>query len=513
MFTIKLYKFNKKPNSTAVPAVAGTSYSCTMKTVSSLLSPVIDIADTKQTGAIPLYNYAYIADFDRYYFIDDVSWSQGIWSLSMHVDVLGSFRNDILNSTQYVIRSASRSNPYIPDTAYQTYIDETSGSFLKQTLTNQVQRYNATTDTWIGLDYFNRSISEGAVCIGVLSGTVTGVTYYIMRPSSFQYILNKLFNLVPSDMTDVSSGLGNAIYNPMQYITYCRWFPVMPMAGNLGGSTTSMSVGGYSISYSRDLFIYQMTGLGVEKYRFNIDLPIHPNAANYPYLRLSPFSEYSLNFQPFGNIPLDTTKMIDASRLTAQWSVDFCTGQCILEILSNASHKGLIYTETTDYGVPMPISSLVMDWKAGLAMSAMTWLKNKDIVGATDEPVLRQLIAEGSVTQADLDAAGVTLGNTNLFDAAMNVIGASMGNVVSKGSAGSFLSYNAGAPYVYLWYTRQAEHDPDRYGAPLYKRVRLNELDGFCLCSNATVTYRALHPMNDEQLSVIRYLNSGIYLE
>lgn len=511
MFTIKLYKFNKKPNSTAVPVTAGTSYSCTMKTVSSLLSPVITIADTKQTGAIPLYNYAYIADFDRYYFIDDVSWSQGIWSLSMHVDVLGTFRNDILNSRQYVVRSASQSNPYIPDTVYQTYIDETSGSYLKQELTNQVQRYNSTTDTWLNLNYFNRSISDGAVCIGVLSGTATGVTYYIMPTSSFQYILNEAFNLVPSQMTDVEPGTANAIYNPMQYLTYCRWFPVMPMAGNLGPSTTTMSFGGEPINYSRDLFIYQMTGLGVEKYRFNIDLPIHPNAANYPYLRLSPFSEYSLNFQPFGNIPLDTTKMMDASRITAQWSVDFCTGQCILEIMSNASHRGLIYTETTDYGVPLPVSALVMDWKAGLAMSGLTWLKNTKL-GQMKTTYTDYSQKEYS-SRGQVMYPAVTIDNTKIIDQMMNVVGAAMGNVVTKGSAGSFLSYNAGVPYVYLWFTRQAEHDTDRYGAPLCEKVRLDTLTGFCICSNATVTFTQKNPILEEYTNVCVYLNSGVYLE
>ena len=510
MFTIRLYNFNKKPNSTAVPAVVGNAYQCTMKTVSSLLSPVIDIADTQMTGAIPLYNYAYIADFNRYYFIDDVSWTQGIWSLSMHVDVLGTFREDILNSRQYVIRSASRSNSYIPDTAYQTYIDAT-GSYLKQELTNQVQRYNSSSETWVDVTYFNRSISDGCVCIGVVSGTVTGVTYYIMPTASFQYILNELFNLVPSDMTDVSSGLGNAIYDPMQYITYCRWFPVLPLSGNLGGSTTSMSVGGYSISYSRDLFIYQMTGLGVEKYRFNIDLPQHPNAANYPYLRLSPFSEYSLNFQPFGNIPLDTTKMMDASRITVQWSVDFCTGQCILEILSNATHKGLIYTETSDYGVPMPVSSLVMDWKAGLAMSGLTWLKSTDL--GQQKTVYTDYSQTSYSSTGQVMHPAVTIDNTKVIDQMMNVVGAAMGNVVTKGSAGSFLSYNAGAPYVYLWFIRQSEHDTDRYGAPLCEKVRLDTLSGFCICSNATVTFTQKNPILEEYTNVCVYLNSGVYLE
>lgn len=510
MFNIRLYNFNKKPNSTAVPAVAGTQYQCTMKTVSSLLSPVIQVADTKGTGAIPLFNYAYIPDFDRYYFIDDVSWSLGIWTLTMHVDVLGSFKTDIQNSRQYVIRSASRSNPYIADTAYQTYINE-SGSYSQEVLSNSVRRYNSTGGSWENTSYFNRSITDGCVCIGVLSGTVTGVTYYIMRTSSFQYILNELFNLVPSNMTDVSSGLANAIYDPMQYITYCRWFPVMPLAPNVGQSTTSMNVGGYSISYSRDLFIYQMTGLGVEKYRFNIDLPLHPDAVSYPYTRLSPFSEYSLNFQPFGNIPLDTTKMMDASRLTVEWSVDFCTGQCILEIRSNASHKGLIYTETADYGVPVPVSSLVMDWKAGLAMSGLSFLKTT--------PLGQQKTTYTDYSQTSYSSRGqemhpaVTIDNTKIIDQMMDVTGAAMGNVVTKGSAGSFLSYNAGSPYIYLWYVRQAEHDNARYGSPLCEEVRLDSLSGFVICSNATVNFTEKNPLSDEYIAVCMYLNSGIYLE
>lgn len=512
MFTIRLYNFNKKPNSTAVPVIAGTQYQCTMKTVSSLLSPVIDIADTKGTGAIPLFNYAYIADFGRYYFIDDVSWSQGIWSLSMHVDVLASFKEDIENSRQYVIRSASQSNPYIPDTVYQTYID-TTGSYSEEALANSVQRYNSTTGNWENVSYFNRSVSSGAVCVGIVSGAANGVTHYIMPVSTFQELLQKAFAVVPSDMTDVSSGLANAIFDPVQYITYCRWFPVLPLSANLGTMVHTVNIGGYSITFTAvDSFCYLMTALGVEKYRFNIDLPLHPDAVTYPYTRLSPFSEYSLNFQPFGNIPLDTTKMMDASRLTVRWSVDFCTGQCIMEVRSNAAHSGLIYTETADYGVPMPISALVMDWKAGLAMSGLTWLKSTPM-GQQKTTYTDYSQAYTSPDTGRSYAPAVTLDNTKVIDQMMDVIGAGMGNVVTKGSAGSFLSYNAGVPYVYLWYVKQADHDSARYGAPLCEEVRLDSLSGFCICSNATVSFAIKYPMSDEYAAICAYLNSGIYLE
>lgn len=510
MFTIKLFKFNKKPNSTAVPAVAGTSYSCTMKTVSSLLSPVIDIADTKQTGAIPLYNYAYIADFDRYYFIDDVSWFQGIWSLSMHVDVLGTFRNDIMNSRQYVLRSASRSNDYLIDTAYSTYVD--GSHYTKSAEVNTVYRYRPLDGSWTSVSYFNRKVSDGTVCIGVVTGTLTGITYYTMSTTAFQKFLNSAFTMTPSNMTDLQTGTANALFDPIQYITYVRWFPVEPLATTTDPKVLSISIGGQPpISFDVSDAPRQWSGTSTQRFRFTVSLPTHPNASTYPYLKMSPFSEYSLNFQPFGNIPLDSTKLMGHTSLTVEWTVDYCTGTTILNIYAGSSD--LIYTETADYGVELPISTLKMDWKAGLAMSAMTWLKNNTVMGASDEPVLRQLIAEGAVTQADLDAAGVTIGNTNLLDKIMDATGAALGTVATKGSAGSFLSYNSGGPFVSLWYMKQTAHDNDRYGSPLYTAVRLEQLEGFCLCSNASVNYSDKTPMAAEQLSVIRYLNSGVYLE
>lgn len=44
------------------------------------------------------YNYAYIPEFGRYYFISDmVHVSKGLWRISMQVDVLESFKNYILD--------------------------------------------------------------------------------------------------------------------------------------------------------------------------------------------------------------------------------------------------------------------------------------------------------------------------------------------------------------------------------------------------------------------------------
>ena len=44
------------------------------------------------------YNYCYIPEFKRYYFIDEiVSVKNGIWRVSLHVDVLESFKAYYMN--------------------------------------------------------------------------------------------------------------------------------------------------------------------------------------------------------------------------------------------------------------------------------------------------------------------------------------------------------------------------------------------------------------------------------
>lgn len=62
----------------------------------SIKTPVIRIGCDE---TIVTCNYAFIAEFNRYYFITDIkSIRNGIWEVSFLCDVLMSFKTDILNS-------------------------------------------------------------------------------------------------------------------------------------------------------------------------------------------------------------------------------------------------------------------------------------------------------------------------------------------------------------------------------------------------------------------------------
>lgn len=79
-----------------------------------IMSPTIRF----DTGEFLRYNYAYIPEFQRYYAIQSVSvFREGIWDVSMAVDVLMSFRGDIMALSVIVDKQSMSENgdEYIDD--------------------------------------------------------------------------------------------------------------------------------------------------------------------------------------------------------------------------------------------------------------------------------------------------------------------------------------------------------------------------------------------------------------
>jgi len=520
MFNIVLYKFNKRPNSTALPSrtTVSRTFSCAMKTITSVITPMVEISDTRGNNDIPLFNYAYISDFQRYYFIEDVRFDLGVWTLFLRCDVLATYEEDIYNSRQYILRSASNFNPDLIDTLYNTYIDSTS-NYSKITPAGDPEVFNKSSGQWVSTSsYFNRSISDGAFCIGVVGNNLTGVSYYIMPAPSFKILLNEAFNVVPSTMTDVSSGIAQAIFNPLQYVTYCRWFPNLPLSGNLGAMVRSIYFGSQQVSFpSVDTFCYQVDANMIEEYRFTMNLPKHPQASDYPYLNLSPFSELSLYFQPFGVIPLDTTKVYAAAQVEVNWKVDYCTGACELQIFAlsrDLNDDPLVYSESSQIGVNIPISSLVMDWKVGLGLSALQWVRTKAEGMSGGAPLTAFGNANRNMNDVRASIESSTPSdNTDLLSTIMDTLGASLGQVSTKGSSGSFIAYNLGKPYIFAFFMNQTTHFPERFGQPCCKTLRLDNLTGFVICSNASISFAIKNPTVDEQNAICSMLNTGVYLE
>jgi len=94
---------------------------------SSIINPIILISSNKED--IPyMYNYAYIPAFGRYYFITDIeSVRTGIWRVSMHVDVLMSYKEQIKNLNVIINNSEETgANNYLSGEQWITNVKNTT---------------------------------------------------------------------------------------------------------------------------------------------------------------------------------------------------------------------------------------------------------------------------------------------------------------------------------------------------------------------------------------------------
>ena len=94
------------------------TYDCILKESTSIINPVIRLKATDVN--VLKGNYCYIPKFNRFYYVNNVtSINADTWELSLHVDVLMSFRDDI--ETRHVVFNHSESgyNLYLNDGSLQ----------------------------------------------------------------------------------------------------------------------------------------------------------------------------------------------------------------------------------------------------------------------------------------------------------------------------------------------------------------------------------------------------------
>lgn len=99
---VTFYNTKIKKNEINKNLGTGTVISCSLKNGSSIEDPVLLM---EHSATMFNYNYAYIADFGRYYFIAGREIAEHTEYLTLHVDVLKSFANDIKASNGIATRS------------------------------------------------------------------------------------------------------------------------------------------------------------------------------------------------------------------------------------------------------------------------------------------------------------------------------------------------------------------------------------------------------------------------
>lgn len=112
MFDLKLYSTENKINDINKTLSNETTLTGVWREETSILNPVFKISNITN---IFNFNYAYIPIFNRYYFITDIQ-PQGIYYIiTLKVDVLESWKTDILKDYQSITRQETAFNNFYID--------------------------------------------------------------------------------------------------------------------------------------------------------------------------------------------------------------------------------------------------------------------------------------------------------------------------------------------------------------------------------------------------------------
>lgn len=117
---ITLYTNNSEKNKLDKNLSNAKTFSGKLREESSIVNPYILIQIENPSS----FNYAYIPEFKRYYFITDItSIRTGLWKISMHVDVLMSFK-DTIKATQVILSDTETTGQtnYMPGEQWATEV-------------------------------------------------------------------------------------------------------------------------------------------------------------------------------------------------------------------------------------------------------------------------------------------------------------------------------------------------------------------------------------------------------
>lgn len=459
--TVKFYSVSKAVNSTALPTGEPMAvYECRMLDACSILRPVILLnvgPQANPTGA----NYAYIAEYKRYYWVTDWTVNRGQWAATLSIDPLASWKEEIGNTYQYVLRSSSESNPSVQDSMYPA----TSAS------------------TWNSagpsVNPFAHELGSGEYVIGIVggSGAMGAVSYYVMTPAQFQSFGQKLYG--DTSIYDIAAeqiAAFKAQFNPLQYIVYCQWFP---FALPKGEALSAVDFGWWQLTTQ----CYKLPANPIHIVNTEFALPNHPQFSRGTYLNKSPYSRYSLIYGTFGDVPLDASALPDTSNRTvnANMQVDLVTGYAILQVTSPGG--GTLAYASGKIGVDISLAQIAVDYKGAAVQAIQT-------VGAA--------IASGGASLLTGGLSGIS-----------NAIDSLVPQMRTSGSNGSIADYYI-MPRIICQFITIAAEDNERLGRPLCARRKINTLSGFL----QTVDTELQIPATSGEIDMIKsYMEGGMHFD
>ena len=281
----------------------------------------------------------------------------------------------------------------------------------------------------------------------------------------------------------------------MQYITSCAWFPISNTYGT--DVTANIPFGWWTISgvAHKQLPSTNNNPQTSGSIRFNITTIKHPQAGTRGnYLNRDPYADYTLYIPQVGNIILPTDIVAKCNSITAEYVVDYPTGNATFYIkgAANGDGTGTAYDITrtsAKLSIDVPIAQITVD-TIGAAQSAVG-----TVGGAISNGIVGNIV--GLIT-------GLVQGGIDTAIKATQPIP----NIIA--TAGSISGYQL-EPKFLAKFRYIADEARSLIGRPYCKETNINNLSGYVLCATKHI---AIPGATKEEIeSVEGYLTSGFHYE
>lgn len=483
--TLYVKKDSKKRNSTK-QVVFADSFLCDLKDATSVDNPTFILAADS-------FDYNLAKWDDRYYFIDNVvSIRRGLWEVSCVLDVLATYKTEILASTQFVSYSSHNPSIWLPDTRIPVRRDAIIGS--------------------AGANV--PSIDSDGFLVLTAVGK-NGCSTYMLQPSNIMALLDQLNQWADDSMLDILTGgnydfstvekaiesfseistktgfIGNAWADAPNCIRSCVW---VPFKGSLFADNSSASRPLTLGQFETNVYCSRVK-TGAVLSQFSLNIPWH-----YSDWRRAECEDVYIYLPLVGIIQLSADSLTSASSISILASATATDGVIAYELKAGSQVIGT-YGGQCSANYPIGISQQA---SAGALMQTAFAGVEKTVNAAI----------HSSISPVSMAASGVgaLLSGIDTMYQVENLKATRHNSCIGGigGGAGSGLDFSA----ICFTVAHSTNVEPadmlETMGLPTMEPMSLGTLTGFCQCANAHVAA----PAQASELDAIdRYLNGGFFIE
>lgn len=483
--TIIFYNVSDEPIKLSKTLTGGATLTGTLRAPASVTDPVIVI----EKDSFPTWNYAYISEFGRYYFINNItSIREDLWQIDMHVDVLKSFSANILTQTAFVSRNEFDEDNRIADLKRPSL----SRSVISYTefLTNPFNVVENGIPT-----VANQKKSYVIVLAGSLATSDMPQSYTapsdispLVFPNGQQYMsIGGSQTLIATKWEEINN-LFSGTYNTDKVIAIISYpFDVVAIS-NAGGvflQDDTFNIGGYDLT-GRELSPY---------YSSIIKLGSKAVTGYYGDWRdYEPYTEYKLYMPYVGYVSLPSEEIVDHT-IYVKYAVDMSNGNANAFVICNSR---IIYTQQCQIGIQIPLSrSNAYEWQRNNMLNFMSGISG-----------MGKLVAGGASKNPTLIAKGISDIGSSVYNMMHNHL--MISGALSQPNVSRYSPSKCG-----LYVQRQQFYTLTDYGHtvgyPVNNIDTLNTYHGFTVCESVHLNgfTTATH---DELVEIESLLLSGVIL-